>query len=199
MRHPHVLLALVLAWTAAARADHPMLTEDADVLGKGVWQLELHGEAIRDERDPAAAVLSHGIAPSVDLQLELARSGDDSLALKWRFHEAGPLKLVAKPELTDSGWGASFVAGYEIGAVELLGHLGYARADGESLRHASAALLLQALSNLKVVLDFARDTNPGRDTHVLGLIYALARDIDLGFGRKAGDERAWLFGAKLRW
>ena len=169
------------------------------MLGAGVWQLELHGEAIRAERDHAAAVLAYGVAASADVQLEAPRDGDATLSLKWRFHEAGPVSLVLKPDVTDSGWGVNFVAGYELGALELLGHLGYARADGESSRHASAAILFNALANLKLALDFARDTNPDRDTHVLGLIYALARDIDLGFGRKGGDERAWLFGAKFRW
>ena len=169
------------------------------MLGAGVWQLELHGEAIRAERDHAAAVLAYGVAASADVQLEAPRDGDATLSLKWRFHEAGPVSLVLKPDVTGSGWGVNFVAGYELGALELLGHLGYARGDGESSRHASAAILFNALPDLKLALDFARDTNPDRDTHVLGLIYALGRDVDLGFGRKAGDERAWLFGAKFRW
>ena len=198
MKFAALFLAALLG-AGAARASHPLITEDSGVLGGGVWQLELHGEAIRDERDHAAAVLAYGVAASADLQLEAPRDGDATLSLKWRFYEAGPVSLVLKPDVTDSGWGANFVAGYELGTVELLGHLGYARADGESSRHTSAAILVSALANLKLALDFARDTNPERDTHVLGLIYALARDIDLGFGRKGGDERAWLFGAKLRW
>lgn len=169
------------------------------MLGKGAWQLELHGDAIRHERDQVSAVLGYGVAEKADLQLEVPRDGDASLAVKWRFHEAGPLSMVLKPEVTDSGWGTSFAAGCEIGALELLGHIGYARADGESLWHASAALLWAATETLKLVLDFARDTDPDRDTHVLGVAWALAPDIDLGFGRKGGDERAWLFGAKLRW
>lgn len=194
-----LLLCLLAIGSSAARASHPLITEDTGVLGAGAWQLELHGEAIRDGRDHAAAVLAYGVAASADLQLEAPRDGDATLALKWRFHEAGPVSLVLKPDVTDSGWGASFVAGYELGAVELLGHLGYARAHGESSRHASAAIVFNALANLKLALDLAHDTNPERDTHVLGLVYVLARDIDLGFGRKGGDERAWLFGAKLRW
>lgn len=194
-----LLLCLLAFAPSPARASHPLITEDTGVLGARVWQLELHGEAIRHQRDHAAAVLAYGVAASADLMLEIPRDGDSMLSLKWRFHEAGPLSLVLKPDLTDAGWGASFVAGYELGAFELLGHFGYARADGESSRHASAAILLNVLSNLKLALDFSRDTNPDRDTQVLGLIYALERDIDLGFGRKAGDERAWLLGAKFRW
>ncbi len=188
-----------LCISQAAHADHPLLTEDTGVLGKGVWQLELHGEAIRDERDEASLVLGFGITDKADLQLEVPRHGDDSLALKWRFHESGPLSMVFKPEVTDAGWGAAFAAAYDLDPVEVIGHIGYARADGESTRHASVAFLFAALSNLKLVLDFAHDTNPDRDSQVLGFAYALAREIDLGFGRQLGDERAWLFGLKLRW
>ena len=188
-----------MAPACLARADHPMLTEDADVLGKGVWQLELHGEAIRHERDEVAAVVSYGVAEKADLQLEVPRHGDESLALKWRFHEAGPFALVAKPEVTDSGWGASLVASVEAGALELLGHLGTAREDHESARHASVAFLWRVRPDLRLVADFAHDTDPGRDTQAFGVLYELLENVDLGFGRKTGDERAWLFGAKLRW
>ena len=144
-------------------------------------------------------MLGFGITDKADLQLEAPRHGDDALALKWRFHESGPLSMVFKPEVTDSGWGAAFAAGYELDPVEVIGHVGYSRADGESSRHASVAFLFAALSNLKLVLDFARDTDPDRDAQVVGFLYGLARDIDLGFGRQLGDERAGLFGAKLRW
>jgi hypothetical protein len=194
-----VLLCLLALAPSLAQASHPLITEDTGVLGAGVWQLELHGEAIRDERDHLAAVLSYGVGASADLQLEVPRDGDSMVSLKWRLHDAGPVSLVLKPDLTDSGWGTNLIAGYQLGAVELLGHLGYARADGESSRHRSAALLWAAGENLRLALDYARDANPDRDTHVLGLIYALAREIDLGFGRRAGDERTWLFGAKFRW
>ena len=193
-----LLLAGLLA-PLAASADHPLITEDTDTLGAGVWQLEVHGEAIRRERDEYAAVLSYGIAESADLQLEAPREGGGTLSLKWRFHEAGPLSLVLKPDLTDSGWGVNFAAGIRQGALEWLGHLGYAREDSESSRHASLAFLWSMTDALKLALDIARDTNPDTDTWVVGALYGLTDDVDLGFGRKAGDERAWLLGVKLRW
>ncbi|MGQ0545919.1 MAG: hypothetical protein ACT4P3_11400 [Betaproteobacteria bacterium] len=197
---PTRLLVFLLAFAPrAALANHPLITEDTGVLGRGVWQLELHGEAIRDERDHYAAVLSYGVAERADLQLEAPRDGDATLSLKWRFLDAGPLSMAFKPDVADSGWGANLVGGYELGDFELYGHLGYARADGESARHYSAAVVWHAFAVLKLVLDLAHDTNPGRDTQVLGLTYALAREIDVGFGRKLGDERAWLLGAKFRW
>jgi hypothetical protein len=194
-----VLLAVLMAPALLARADHPMLTEDADVLGKDVWQLELHGEAIEGERDEAGAVLSFGITGKADLQLDLPRHGEDSLALKWRFFESGPARAIFKPAVTDSGWGASLAAAYDFDPVEIIGHAGIARADGESSKHYSIAFLWSVRPVLKLVADFARDTNPGRDTQAFGFLYQLADDVDLGFGRKTGDERAWLFGAKLRW
>lgn len=76
---------------------------------------------------------------------------------------------MVKPELTDSGWAANLVAGYLMGASEWLGHLGYA------------------------------DTDRKRRAYALGVVYALARGIDLGLGRRLGDEQSWLLGAKLRW
>jgi hypothetical protein len=64
-----LLLCLFALAPSLARASHPLTTEDPGVLGAGVWQAELHGEAIRDERDHAAAVLAYGVAASADLQL----------------------------------------------------------------------------------------------------------------------------------
>jgi hypothetical protein len=193
------LACALLFVSGAALADHPLLTEDTGVLGKGAWQLELHGEAIKDERDEAAAVLSFGIADRADVQLEVPRQGDSSLALKWRFYEAGRVSAIVKPELADSGWAVNLAAAFDFDPLEVVGHLGTARGDGESSDHHSVAFLWSVFPVLKLVADFAHDTNPHRDMQVLGLTYALAREIDLGFGRQLGDVRAWLFGVKLRW
>lgn len=186
-------------------ADHPLLSEDTGVLGKGTWQIEAHGERARDGGPTAlAAVLGYGIAEKADLQLELPYvrhegTGDPSLALKWRFFEAGPASMVLKPFVGEDVWGADLAGAYERGPLEVIGHLGYAR-DDESLWHASLAFLFAATGNLRLVADFSRDRN-GQTVYarVLGVAYALTEDIDLGFGVKSGDGRAWLFGAKLRW
>jgi hypothetical protein len=193
------LLRLVAFLPGTALASHPLITEDTGVLGEGVWQVEVHGDAIDHARDQYAAALSYGVADAADVQVEVPRDGDAVLSVKWRFHEQGPASFALKPDVYDSGWGVSAVAGYLHGRVELLAHAGYARADGQSSRHASAAALWSALPGLKLALDLARDTNPDRDSIVVGAIYELAANLDLGFGRKAGDERAWLLGAKLRW
>lgn len=204
------LLVAFLVAPAAAHADHPLLTEDTGVLGKGNPQVELHGERPRDGgATELAVVLGYGIAERADLQLELPHVRHDgwqdpALALKWRFYEQGPLSMVLKPAVSDDYRAADFAAAYEIGRVEVIGHLGYARvrADGgrESLRHASLAFLYGLTDRLGLVADFGRDSNGETvKTLVLGVTYAPSDDIDLGFGVKAGDERAWLFGAKLRW
>lgn len=203
-----------------ANADHPLITEDTGILGKGRSQLELHGERSRDNGSRAsesAAVLSHGVTPRTDFQVEVPLSGGDaSVALKWRFFERESLSLVLKPDIDERGrWGANFVAGYTLGRVELLGHVGYLRnrdSPGErrSLRHASVAALYEATENLKLVLDVARDTNPEPSSHasirelVVGMMYALSQDADLGLGLKKGlsdaaDDRALLAGLKYRW
>jgi hypothetical protein len=113
-----VLLVSLSAPVCAARADHPLITEDADVLGKGVRQIQLHGSRSRNRHDGVAtrstdlaAVLSYGAGGRADVQLELPHAreeedgvvaegrGDVSLALKWLFFERDGLKLVLKPDL----------------------------------------------------------------------------------------------------
>ena len=220
-RRNNLLLLLCLA-APAALADHPLITEDTGVLGKGRWQLELHGEQARDQgrrRTEGSVVLGYGIADKADLQLELPYvrhegAGDLSLALKWRFYEREPFSVVVKPVVSRDRWGSALAAAYELRDFELIGHVGYLRnrVDGEreSLWHTSVALLWSATKKLKLVLDMGRDTNPDRSSAasirelVLGATYALTEDIDLGFGVKWGrsepaDDRTALLGIKLRW
>lgn len=240
------LLALLALWPAWAAASHPLITEDTGVLGRGVGQIELHGERARDKaegettrRVDASAVLSYGVTEKADLQIELpylreqAASevakgrGDASLSLKWRFFDAERLSLVAKPDLhfatgrDEHGlgagrarWGLSLVAGYAAGRVELLAHAGYLKhrntlGERTSLGHASIAGIYKATEKLKLALDLGRDRNPDPASGasirevVLGLMYALSEDIDLGLGLKKGlsdpaDDRALLAGMKLR-
>lgn len=118
-----LLAAFVLIASEAARADHPLITEDTGVLGAaGRWQLELHGERAHDRvgdaalrRTHASATLARGVSDRLDVQLDLpwgkleqqdaggriAESGvqDVALAAKWRFYENGGFSAVLKPEL----------------------------------------------------------------------------------------------------
>lgn len=206
----------------AARAGHPLLTEDTGVLGKDGRQLEVHGARAKDEgsrTSEGAAALSYGITQKTDLQVELPYvrhdgTGDPSLALKWRFYDEGPVSMIIKPVVSEEFWGSALAASFAPGDFELIGHVGYLRnrIDGEreSLWHASIALLWSLGANTKLVVDLGRDTNPDPSSRTsireraIGVTYALTADVDLGLGSKKGlsdpaDERAWLFGAKFRW
>ena len=143
------LLAGAPAW-----ASHPLLTEDAGVLGKGVREFELHGERSRGDGSRSSEVLvklGYGVGATLDAEVELpyAREvdadgtvtsgrGDAGVAVKWRFYESQGLRLAVKPGLLlptgrdESGlgagrtrWSANFAAAYELGRVELIAHLGY--------------------------------------------------------------------------
>ena len=110
------LCALLIAFPAWA--GHPLITENTNVLGKGVWELEVHGERARDDEagvqtrtSDLAAKLGYGIAESADLEIELRHLrevtdgavvqglGAANLALKWRFHQTDGFSLAFKPEL----------------------------------------------------------------------------------------------------
>jgi hypothetical protein len=188
----------------------------------------------------ASGVLSYGITEQADVQLELPYlrketggdvvkgRGDASASLKWRFFERDRLSLVVKPDLHlptgreelglgagRARWGTNFVASYQFGPLELLGHAGYLRnrnriGERVSLWHTSIAALYAATDKLKLALDVGRDTNPDPESGsamrelVLGLVYALSDDVDLGLGVKKGlsdpaDDRAVLAGLKFRW
>lgn len=111
-------LAGALLHPADVRASHPLITEDTGVLGRDVWQLEVHGERSRDREGEvttrgidSSAVLSYGITQQADVQVELPYlreetdgavvqgRGDASISMKWRFFERNGLSLVAKPDL----------------------------------------------------------------------------------------------------
>ena len=176
-------MALCPTWAAA---NHPLITEDTGVLGRGVWQLELHGERSHDREGgattrgiDASAVLSYGAMDQVDLQLELPYvrektngivvadgRGDASLSLKWRFFERAGRSLVVKPDIHEGRrWGLNLVGGYAIGRLQLLAHVGHmdnrnVAGERSSLKHASVAGIFSAAEKLKLVLDLGRDTNP---------------------------------------
>lgn len=194
-----LVLLLLPVYPTGAWASHPLITEDTGVLGRGVWQIELHGERFSDREDgstargiDASAVLSYGVTERADLQLELPYlreetdgavvkgRGDASVSLKWRFLELDRLSLVFKPDIHEGRrWGANFAAGYQIGSLELLGHAGYLRnrnriGERASLWHASVAALYAATDKLKLALDLGRDTNPDGDSR------GAVREIVLG-------------------
>lgn len=120
-------LAALLA-APAARAAHPLVTDDTGTLGAGRGQFELTGEMgrahVQAGGQPAsrssgeiAATLSFGLAEALDvvvsapsafsrteaggtLREEAVGTGDLTVELKWRLLEAGGFSLALKPGLT---------------------------------------------------------------------------------------------------
>jgi hypothetical protein len=208
------LLAALLILPAAGWANHPLITEDAEVLDAGMRQVELHGE-----RAEKALALSYGVGGSAELQVEwpyVRHEGwsDAVLSVKWQFYDRGGLQAVLKPELQDRSWALNLAAGKELGRFQLLAEAGYTRnrdtaGERTSLTHASAALLYGATDRVNLVLDAARDTNPDPGAGaavrrlVFGATYAPSKAIDLGLGlqRAANDaaaDRTLRAGLKLR-
>lgn len=125
MRHlPRVWCwAVLCVLHAAARAAHPLLTEDTGTQGKGNSQLELTLDAFRDRLAgvdirgaQAAALYSYGVADPVDFQVGLpylrvkenegdrrtllSGINDLTIDVKWRFFERGALSLGVKPGIS---------------------------------------------------------------------------------------------------
>lgn len=111
-------------YAAAARAAHPLISDDAGTQGKGGSQIEVNGQYARDKETEAGSeakgtaidlesVLSYGIIDSLDAVLTLPYSslretvngvgasergvGDISGGVKWRFFEHEGLSFALKP------------------------------------------------------------------------------------------------------
>lgn len=119
---PAVVFSILLCATTAFAA-HPLITDDADTMGKGKAQLELNGQYGHDKEDgvtttktEGAAILTYGLNETVDLVVGLPYQrlkvkdadttmtehgiSDTSLEVKWRFYEHDDLNLAIKPGLT---------------------------------------------------------------------------------------------------
>jgi len=112
-----VLPLAALLLSVPARAGHPLLTDDTNVLGKGTWEFELHGERARrdgsdgaEETTEVLAKLGYGVTPTLDIEVELpyvrevvdgaVTSGraDAAVAAKWRFYEGeNGFSMALKP------------------------------------------------------------------------------------------------------
>ena len=184
MRMRRCLLMLGLC-SSSALADHPLITEDTGVIGKGAKQIEVHGEKARDRAAGAttrttdvSVVLSYGVTERADLQLELPYvrevidgevlkgRGDASLAVKWRFFDKEPLSMVLKPELVSGGrWALNYAVAYDFGRLEGIVHAGYTHnlnriGERKALWHRSVALLWSAAERWRLVLDLGLDSSP---------------------------------------
>jgi hypothetical protein len=208
-----VLAACLLA-PCAALADFPLLSEDTGVLGKGAWQFEAEGSAVKKNADFASLVLGYGAAETVDLQIELPyveRLGwlDPVLELKWRFFDREPFSMAVKHVVSNDLWGGTLAASLLLGDFEVLAGGTFLRNDvvdeARELRRASLAVLWSASETFKVIVDFVRDTNidAAEGGHhyaqVIGVSWSPTPDVDLGIGVRERDERGLLLGVKLRW
>jgi hypothetical protein len=117
LRFPLGWMLAALALALPARASHPLLTDDTNVLGAGVWEFEVHGERARRDASEGSSKttelitkLAYGLAETLDVELELpylretldgavtSGRGDAALAAKWRFYQAdGGFSMALKP------------------------------------------------------------------------------------------------------
>lgn len=116
------LLVSFVLWPAAARAAHPLLTEDTGTQGAGHYQLELTHDLSHNEDAGAKgrtksinAVFSIGLTDTIDAIVGLPyeqlteRTGSTStsvsgyadmeIAAKWRFYDESPLSFALRPGL----------------------------------------------------------------------------------------------------
>lgn len=116
-----LLLALLVA--APARADHPVLTEETGVVGKGRWRLQLTQDRIRDREGDASiratetnAELRYGTTESTHVEVafpyerEVVAAGDMrevnkglrdvGVNFRWLFLEREGLSAALQPAIT---------------------------------------------------------------------------------------------------
>lgn len=114
---------VLLFWSAAGNAGHPLVTEDTGTQGAYNFQIEMNAEWSRDRAGGVlvkgfqpAAVLTYGLRDNLDLQLgrpylrqvtdagganDLTKGGlDTTLDLKWCFFDNGELSIGLKPGIT---------------------------------------------------------------------------------------------------
>lgn len=122
LSHFSLRVLAILFWalnSLAARAAHPLITEDTGTQGRGNFQAELANEqfTIKEETDKqklalTTLTLTYGIVDNVDMlvsvpYLKLGASesngttgtqgtGDLGLDVKWRFYEEGKLSVALK-------------------------------------------------------------------------------------------------------
>ena len=122
------LVALALAWPGAARAAHPLITDDTATQGAGHGQLEVTGQvarerevagglAVREQGGELALTFTLGLHDALDAavsfptsyarvevggvqQASASGSGDLVVEVKWRLLDAAGFSLAVKPGLT---------------------------------------------------------------------------------------------------
>lgn len=111
---------IVLLWSGAAFAYHPLITDEADTPGQGKYNLELNGEyshkadgGITTNTTTIGAILCYGTTEHTELILKVpyqnirATEGENTVTnngisdteveLKWKFYEHEGMGLAVKP------------------------------------------------------------------------------------------------------
>jgi len=182
-----VLAVCLLAAASAARAAHPLVTEDTGTQGAGKQQLEVNVNRF-DFSESSWQTLwgvtwSLGVSENADLQVGIPYfgglgKGDLGVDLKWRFWQVGDLSFGAKPGFTlptgDEGkrtgtgettWGAQLFFSYQPEAWALHGQAGYRRFENalglrEDIWQASGSFWLKLAAGLNLVSDLGFVTDP---------------------------------------
>jgi len=152
---------------------------------------------------------------------------DISFEVKWRFFEKDGLSLALKPGISfptgddekglgtgKTGYHFFLIGSKEIAPMAFHANLGYIRnenkADEEvNLWHASLATTYEVVKDLKLVGNIGMEKNPDKTVAndpaflIVGVIYAVAENIDLDAGVKYGlnsseTDMSLLAGAAFR-
>lgn len=137
-------------------------------------------------------------------------TSDISIESKWKFFEKDGLSLALKPGLTlptgerkrglgtgRTAYSLFFITTKEAEPWAFHFNLGYKRNEnknGERIEiwHVSAALELEVIKDLRVVVNIGMERNPDKASNVDpafilgGLIYSLSENFDIDFGIKGG-------------
>lgn len=121
-----IALILIVSTGGTALAAHPLISDDAGTLSKGIMQFELNGDIGNDKETSAgsttrkdstqvATTLGIGVSDKIDLTVGFARpwgsgdtdgesfdetgSADFSLSMKWQVLEHEGFSVAVKPQL----------------------------------------------------------------------------------------------------
>jgi len=182
-----VVAVFLFAAATAARAAHPLITEDTGTQGTGKQQLEVNVNRFDFSesrwRSLWGMTWSYGVRENADLQIGIPYfaglgKGDLAVDFKWRFWESGKLGLGAKPGFTlptgdeekrigtgEKTYGATLFFSYEPDAWALHGQAGYRRFENvldlrKDIWQYSGSFWLKPIEGLKLVSDLAFTTDP---------------------------------------
>jgi hypothetical protein len=219
-------------------AAQPLATDDTGTLGTAKFQLETglqldwdRQDDIRTTSQTVSVTLTCGVFDSLDLVAALPYSwqnirnngftttdnsgfNDLSLAIKWRFLEAGHFSLALKPAVTiptanyDRGlgagrpsYGAALISTVESKPVAIHANVGYtcqkytdnAKDTGrEDLLNLSLAAAVSVTPALQLVAEIGTATNTDSTSSIWpvfltgGAIYSVIDNLDLDLGIKGG-------------